>query len=208
MLENLNTLCALSGVSGAEDEVRDYILQRALPLADAVDTDAMGNVIVHKKGAAETARKLLLCAHMDEVGLIVTGVTEEGFLRFASVGGIDRRVLPGKRVYIGRERLPGVIGCKPYHLVDKKEESTCPKEEELLIDTAKEQSLPYQIEVLPGNSGTDAWPIQVSRGGVATALVSLPLKYMHTPVETLLTSDAENIIELLTGFLSNAGELL
>ena len=134
MLETLKTLCALSGVSGAEDEVRDYILQRVLPLADTVDTDAMGNVIVHKKGAAQMAKKLLLCAHMDEVGFIVRGVTEEGFLRFASVGGIDRRVLPGKRVYIGRDRLPGVIGCKPYHLVDKKEESSCPKEDELLID--------------------------------------------------------------------------
>ena len=134
MLETLKTLCALSGVSGAEAEVRDYILQRTLPLADAVDTDVMGNVIVHKKGAVQPAQKLLLCAHMDEVGFIITGVTEEGYLRFASVGGIDRRVLPGKRVYIGRERIPGVIGCKPYHLVDKREESACPKEDELLID--------------------------------------------------------------------------
>lgn len=79
---------------------------------------------------------------------------------------------------------------------------------ESIIDYAKKAYLPYQIEVLPGHSGTDAWPIQVSRGGVATALVSLPLKYMHTPIETVLISDAENIVKLLSGFVASAGEVL
>ncbi len=77
-----------------------------------------------------------------------------------------------------------------------------------IIDTAKDCALPYQLEVIAGNSGTDAWPVQVSRGGVATALVSLPLKYMHSPVETLRVADAENIIGLLTKFIMRAGEVL
>lgn len=77
-----------------------------------------------------------------------------------------------------------------------------------IIATAKSKNLAYQLEAVPGNSGTDAWAIQVSRSGIATALVSLPLKYMHSPIETLLISDAENIIELLTQFAENAGEVL
>ena len=73
---------------------------------------------------------------------------------------------------------------------------------------AKENGLPCQWEVMPGNSGTDAWPIQVSRFGVATAIVSLPLRYMHSPAELIRISDADNIIKLLTGFLRQAGEVL
>ena len=133
MLDTLKTLCYLSGVSGAEDEVRDYILERVMPHADELSSDAMGNLIVFKKGARTTERRLMLCAHMDEVGLIVTGYTEEGYLRFDCVGGIDRRVLIGKRVYVGPERADGVIGIKAYHLVDK-EESKVPKVDELYID--------------------------------------------------------------------------
>ena len=74
-----------------------------------------------KKGAHPAPQKLMLCAHMDEVGLIVTGITDEGYLRFACVGGIDRRVLIGKKVYIGFDRVPGIIGIKAIHLVEKDE---------------------------------------------------------------------------------------
>ena len=79
---------------------------------------------------------------------------------------------------------------------------------EAIIETAKAEKLDYQLEVLPGHSGTDAWPIQVSRSGVATALISLPLKYMHTPIEVVRTADADCIISLLTAFLKRAGEVL
>jgi len=77
-----------------------------------------------------------------------------------------------------------------------------------LIDKAARMGIAYQLEVLPGNSGTNAWAIQTSRLGVATALVSLPLKYMHSPVETFRISDAEAVIELVGDFLSDAGEVL
>lgn len=134
MLDTLKTLCRLSGVSGAEDEVRDYILERVMPHADELSSDAMGNLIVFKKGVAAPERRLMLCAHMDEVGLIVTGYTDEGYLRFDCVGGIDRRVLTGKRVYVGPDRADGVIGIKAYHLVEKDEENSVPKVDELYID--------------------------------------------------------------------------
>lgn len=143
MLDTLKTLCYLSGVSGAEDEVRDYILERVMPHADELSSDALGNLIVFKKGAAAPERRLMLCAHMDEVGLIVTGYTDEGYLRFDCVGGIDRRVLIGKRVYVGPDRADGVIGIKAYHLVDRDEENTVPKVDELYIDvgcTSREQA--------------------------------------------------------------------
>ena len=134
MIETLKTLCDLSGASGYEDEVRDYILERVLPYASKIDTDSMGNLIVFKKGACTPARKVMLAAHMDEVGVIITGIDEDGYLRFDFLGGVDRRVIIGKRVFIGRDSVPGVIGIKAYHLVDKEEEKTVPKREEMYID--------------------------------------------------------------------------
>ena len=109
MIETLKTLCALSGVSSFEDPVRDYLMEQAGPFADSVRTDALGNLIVFKKGAKTTGNKLMLCAHMDEVGLIVRRITDDGYLKFACVGGIDRRVLIGKRVFVGWNRVPGIV---------------------------------------------------------------------------------------------------
>ncbi len=134
MLETTKTLCYLSGASGCEDEVRDYILERILPFTDAITTDSMGNLIVTKRGKVSGGKRILLCAHMDEVGVIITGIDDDGYLRFDFLGGVDRRVIIGKRVYIGKDRIPGVIGIKAYHLVDKEEEKTVPKREEMYID--------------------------------------------------------------------------
>ena len=134
MLDTVKTLCYLSGVSGAEDEVRDYILERAMPHADALRTDAMGNLLIFKHGARATERPVMLCAHMDEVGLIVTGIDDDGYLKFSTVGGIDRRVLIGKRVFVGADRVPGIVGLKAYHLVDREEEKSVPKVDAMYID--------------------------------------------------------------------------
>lgn len=134
MLDTLKTLCYLSGVSGFEDEVRDYILERTLPYAESVTTDPLGNLIVFKKGAVEPQQKIMICAHMDEVGLIVMGVTDEGYLRFGCVGGIDRRVLIGKKVYVGADRVPGIIGIKAIHQTTHEEEGKVPDVEDLYID--------------------------------------------------------------------------
>ena len=134
MLDTVKTLCYLSGVSGYEDEVREYILERAMPYASSVETDPLGNLIIYKKGAVSTGRKLMLCAHMDEVGLVVTHIDDDGYLRFGFAGGIDRRVIIGKSVYVGDGRVPGVIGIKAYHLVTDEEEKKVPKAEEMYID--------------------------------------------------------------------------
>ncbi|MBD5134148.1 MAG: M42 family metallopeptidase [Clostridiales bacterium] len=134
MIETLKTLCALSGVSSHEDQVRDYIRKRVEPYADDIRTDALGNLIVFKRGARPTGNKLMLCAHMDEVGLMVKSVTEAGCLKFGCVGGIDRRVLLGKRVSVGEKGIPGVIGLKAIHLTTAEERKKVPKLADLYID--------------------------------------------------------------------------
>ncbi len=134
MLELVKELCLLPGVSSFEDPVRACIRAKAEPYADSIRSDALGNLIVFKRGAKSTGNRLMLVAHMDEVGLIIRSVTDEGYLKFSPVGGIDRRVLIGKRVKVGERGIPGVIGLKAYHLVSQEEEKVIPKPEEFYID--------------------------------------------------------------------------
>ena len=133
MLNTLKELCRLRGVSGDEDEVRRYIEEKAAPCADGVRTDALGNLIVFKKGKKPAGNRLMLAAHMDEVGIIITRITDEGFLKFGFVGGVDRRAI-GKPVVIGKNKVPGVIGLKAVHLVSREERKKVPKTEALYID--------------------------------------------------------------------------
>ena len=150
MLDTLETLCGLNGVSGREDEVRDYILERAMPFADEIRTDPMGNLMIFKKGAVAPARRIMLAAHMDEVGLIVTSVTEEGYLRCAAAGGIDRRILPGKRVFLGPDRIPGLVGIKPIHLSDEEERKKIPAWKDFYIDIGADGREAAERLVRPG----------------------------------------------------------
>ena len=138
MLNVLKQLCALSGVSSWEDEVRDFIRAQAQPYADSIRTDAIGNLIVFKKGQKPTGNKLLLSAHMDEVGLMVKKIEDDGTLRFSTVGGIDRRVLLGKRVFVGEKRIPAVVGSKPIHLTTKEDRKNVPKLDQLYLDLGAE----------------------------------------------------------------------
>lgn len=154
MRSELFELCRLNGVSGDEDRVREYIRQKAAPYADSMRTDAMGNLIVFKKGKKSTGNKLLIAAHMDEVGLIVTRVTDEGFLKFDFVGGVDRRVTIGKPVVLGENQVPGIIGLKAIHLVKRDEMKKTPKTDALYIDIGaknKEEALEL---VQPGTYGS------------------------------------------------------
>ncbi len=332
--EVLKKLSEASGVSGSESEVSRIIAEEFGKYVDEVRTDALGNVIGFKRGAGPSRNRIMLAAHMDEIGLIVSEI-EKGFIRFSTVGGIDDRILLGQEVVVhGLKPLPGVIVTKPPHLLSPEERRKVtprdqlfvdvglPEEEvkslvrvgdfisfsskcvklqgdmasgkafddrasvtaliycleqlshmkhqwdvyavatsqeemglrgavvsaygiapdlaiavdvgfgdspgvsevetikvgkgpavgigpsfhpllrEALIRTAKELEIPYQIEAIPGPSGTDAWAIQVSREGVPTALLSIPLRYMHTPVETLSIKDIERTGLLLANFTS------
>jgi putative aminopeptidase FrvX len=331
-------LCSASGPSGFEGGVRELIKAYLEPLSDEMYTDALGNLIAVKKCGKPGARRLMLDAHMDEVGFIITG-QENGFLRFSTLGKIDPRVLPAKEIRIlSPEPVFGVIDTMPPHILSHEEMDrvieadklfidvgmeneeaekrippgtsavfagvcsrlgkTCISgkalddracvaiviatmealrdrelsadiyclvsvQEELglrgaetgaysvrpdmaivldathahtpdskrwealdmgggaaigvgpnmnralteaLINTAKENGIPYQTEVLSGNSGTDCHAIQVSREGVATGLISLPVKYMHSPAEVADMRDSESIVSLLTEFITKIGE--
>lgn len=117
-LKLLERLCNAIAVSGDESEVRKIVLEEVRPHADELKVDALGNVLATKYGQSRKRARLMLDAHMDEVGLMIVADDGEGLYRFETVGGIDARHLVGKQVYIGRERVPAVIGAKPIHLAD------------------------------------------------------------------------------------------
>ena len=149
MLELMQTLCRLDGVSGCEDAVRDYIRAAAEPYADTILEDTIGNLLVYRKGARYSGRTLMLDAHMDEVGLIVTEITDDGFLKFGTSGGINPNVLLGTRVRIGAVR--GVIGNKAVHLTSKEERKRLPEVRDMYIDIGAPSREAAEKLVTPGD---------------------------------------------------------
>ena len=332
--ETTRELCALSGPSGFEEAVARRAKELLEPLVDEITADSMGNVLALRRCGKPGARQLLLDAHLDEVGFIVTEVTE-GFLKFSALGGLDERTLPGREVRVLAPEGPlyGVVACLPPHVLTaeqkeqaveiknlfidlgfsqaeaekrvpigtpgvfegpmfdlqgdnfvskalddricaavvlqvlenlKGEELPCdlavmfsaqeevglrgatpgafrlapdwciavdvthartpdaPKGEtfeagkgctvgvgpnanramtKAIMDAAKEKEIPYSVEVMPRSSGTNGWAIQITRQGVATAIVSVPVKYMHSPVEAASLADAEAAADLITAFI-------
>ena len=333
----LEKLCALPGPSGFEAPVAQAAAELLRPWMDRVEIDRMGSVIGVRRCGRDNAPRLLLDAHLDEIGFLITGY-EEGFLRFAPLGGVDPRMLPDREVMILTDPpLFGVVACLPPHVqsredMDKSqpikelcidvglsqeeaqrriplgtpavyrtgcaplgEELLCGKAlddracfavllgaveqlagEELDVDlyvlgsvqeethstgavtaaygidphlcvavdvthgdspdASKDKTFPLgkgpvvgvgpnctrwmsqrlfrvgaelelscQTEVMAGPSGTNGWPLQVSREGVATAVLSLPLRYMHTPVEVVSRRDLEDSAKLLAAFIRGIG---
>ncbi|MCY4083180.1 MAG: M42 family metallopeptidase [Caldilineaceae bacterium] len=325
----LKELSETPGVSGQEDRIRARVSDHLAPLVDELQTDTLGNLTGLKRGHSSSARRVMLAAHMDEIGLIVTRL-EKGFLRFAPVGGVDLGALPAQEVTVhGRSDLPGLIASRPPHVLSMEEREkpfaqvdlfidvglaadrlaeqvsvgdfisirrsadslgnghatgkafdnrvsvvvllqalrilqgrshgwevvaavtvqeeiglrgaktatfhvapdvgialdvtyaeqpgASPDEalpmgsgpaiglgpnmhpvlRRLLVDTAERQEIPYTNEVLPGNSGTDAWAMQVSQSGIPTALISVPIRNMHTPAETVALKDIDRSARLL-----------
>lgn len=332
-------LCGLSSPSGFEDNAFERISDLLKPFVDEINTDAIGNLIAVKKCGRAGAKKLMLDAHMDEIGLIITDIDKSGFLRFGSLGGVDPRMLPARELKILTEPpIFGVIDTMPPHALESDDfdkaidakklyidaglsedeakrliplgtpavfatgcESLtdnviCGKslddracvsiilkvmemikdaelevdvyclfstQEELgmrgavtgtfainpdyaiaidvthaatpdskkgetmemragaaigkgpnmnrnitgrLFEIAKEKAILCQTEVMGGSSGTNGWVIQVSREGVSTAVVSLPIKYMHTPVETMDITDAKAVADLVAEFAKTLGK--
>lgn len=335
MEELIKSLSNLRGISGFEYRISDKIAEFFEKYADSVEKDRLGNVIAVKKCGRENAKKVMIEAHIDEIGLMVSDIDDNGFITFVPVGGVDRRILPSLEVVVhGKRDLPGVIGAKPPHLQESGEQNKSTKIEDMAIDTgfcaekvrelvsvgdsitfaqsvgklsekefsgktlddragvaalvnamknlmkiktevdvyavaavqeevglrgakvaaygvepdiaiavdvchgitpdnsynafetgsgavisigpnihpklqkrlaetAEKHHIKYELDVDGGDTGTDAWAIQVSRCGVPTALLSIPLKYMHTSVETLDIGDVEAVSELLTCFIQN-----
>lgn len=133
-MELLKDLCQCDGVSGYEDDVRKYIASRIGKIADEMFTDPQGNLIVFKKGEKRRREKMLVCAHMDEVGVLVRSITDDGMLKFATVGGIDPRVMIGRRMKVGKGRIAGVISIKAIHLTTPEDRKIAPAADTLYID--------------------------------------------------------------------------
>ncbi len=153
MLELIKELCALPGVSGRENAVRDFIIGQIKDYAE-YSVDPLGNLIVFKKGKKPANHKVMLDAHTDEVGFIISGITPDGFLRFETVGGINTGVFVGRRVKVGEKGINGVFGIKPVHLVDKENEKKLPSDGELYIDIGAKDKEEAQKYVRLGDS---AW---------------------------------------------------
>lgn len=333
MRQALERLCTCTAPSGFESPAAAVAAELLRPLVDEVSIDRMGNVLGVRRSKTPGAPKLLLDAHLDEIGLIVTGV-EDGFLRFRSIGGVDPRMLPGRELVVLTDPpLRGLVACPAGGDENKSvplnelyvdvglsqeeaeravpvgtpmvyragcfplgEDQMCGKsmddracfvtllraaellrdkeldvelhilgstrEEvsgagavvgtwavapdfcvavdvthgktpdgpadktfelgggpaigvgpnmtrwmtERMIAKAKEHGIPYQMEIMSGHTGTNGWEMQISREGVATSVLSLPLKYMHTPVETLSLADMEGVAQLLAAFVENLGK--
>lgn len=334
----LSRLCALPGPSGFEGLVAQAAADLLRPLMDDVVIDKMGTVIGVRRCGREGAPKLLLDAHLDEIGFIITG-HEDGYLRFAPLGGVDPRMLPDRELTILTQPLIyGVVACLPPHIqsADDMNKAQAIKDMYLdigmsqddaqrlvpvgtpavyrtgctplgkdllcgkalddracfaiLVDTleqlrddaldvdlyvlgstqeethstgaitaaygivpdlciavdvthgdspdaskdktfklgggpvigigpnctkwmakrlqskGKELELDCPLEVMSGHSGTNGWDLQISREGVATAVLSLPLRYMHTPVETVHRKDLTDTARLLAAFIRGLGE--
>jgi len=131
-LNRLEKLSNLSGVSGFEEKVAEFIMEEIKGKVDESYVDNVGNVIAYKRGFRE--KTLMLCAHMDEVGLIVSSLKKNGTAGFSALGGVDPRVLMGKKVYVGEKGVPGVIGFKAIHNQNSSEIFMPPKMENLTID--------------------------------------------------------------------------
>ena len=116
-LKLLERLCNVIAVSGDESEVRKIVLEEVKPYADEVRVDALGSVLATRHGRGRNRRRVMLDAHMDEVGFIIVDDEGEGLYGFETIGGIDARHLVGKQVFVGKERTPAVIGAKPIHLM-------------------------------------------------------------------------------------------
>ena len=338
MFETIRTLSEAPGPSGFERAAAEQAGRLLEPLVDRTWMDRLGNVIGVRYSPRRGAPRLLLDAHLDEVGFIVTG-HEEGFLRFASLGGVDPRVLPDREMTVLTDPPRfGVVATKPPHVMAEGESDKaiplkdlridvglsqeraqteipvgtpivfrekCRKLDEYRVagkalddrscfavllrtlellrdreldvdlyvlgscreeinsagatvgayginpqmavavdvtfgrsaDTPKEKTfplgegpvigvgpnmarwmsrrfqekaealhMPCQIEVMSGRTGTNGWEIQVSREGVAAAILSLPLNYMHTPLEVIDLRDVESCAQLLAAFVDRIGE--
>lgn len=149
-VELLKTICETAGAPGFEKKIRDLIIGIIKPHVDEYHIDNLGNVVALKKGT-ETGheKKVMVAAHMDEIGFVVTYLEDGGFVRFHTLGGFDPKTLTAQRVNIhGKEVVPGVMGTKPIHVMTPDERTKMPKTTDYFIDTGmKKETLEKLIKV-------------------------------------------------------------
>lgn len=151
MLKRLETLCMLNGISGDENDVRDYICKEIIGFAD-FQIDNLGNVIAFKKGKNTPKNKIMISAHMDEVGMIVNFINSDGTLKVSSVGGVDPRVVFGRQVTVGKNGIVGVIGAKAVHNLTADEKDKAVTFDKMYIDIGCDSKEEAQKLVSLGDS--------------------------------------------------------
>jgi endoglucanase len=192
-LSLLEKLCNAVAVSGNEGEVRRIVMAELKDIADEMTVDAMGNVLVKQYAKPGTVNPLrvMLDAHMDEVGFMIAAEEEEGIYTFEVVGGMDPRQLPGKLVVVGKDHTPGVIGTKPIHLLEEKDEDSPIPQNTLRIDLGPDG------KAKPGDYATFATRFQRSGNNLFSKAID-----DRVGVATLieLVKHAPENIELLASF--------
>ena len=130
----LNKICTTPGAPGFEQKVRELVIQEVTPLVDEVEVDNMGNVYAIKRGTGD--KKVMIGAHMDEIGFIVTHIDDNGFIRFHTLGGFDPKTLTAQRVIVhGKKDIIGVMASKPIHVMTPEERNKIAKTKDYFIDT-------------------------------------------------------------------------
>ena len=132
----LKQICEIAGAPGFESRVRNLVIEEVSPLVDQLEVDNLGSVVTVKKGKNNPdGKKVMVAAHMDEIGFIVTHIDENGFLRFHTLGGFDPKTLTAQRVIVhGKQDLVGVMGSKPIHVMTQEEKNKNPKITDYFID--------------------------------------------------------------------------
>ena len=151
MINTIKELSLLNGTSGRETKIREYIISKIDCKCDW-HTDALGNIIAFKKGQKTPSHKVMLDAHMDEVGVIVTYITSDGMIRFSPVGGIDTKVLLARQIIFDNGTL-GVVGIKPIHLSKGDERTKIPDADSLYIDIGADSKEEAEKYVKIGDTG-------------------------------------------------------
>lgn len=155
-LNLLEKLCNAFGPSGCEGNTAELIKENLNGLCDEIRTDKLGNVIALYKGNGSSDKRLMVCAHMDEVGFMVTHIDDDGYIHFCTVGGIDPRVICGRRVVFGDEtkKTNGIIASKAIHQQSDGERREATPIDKMYVDigaSGKEEAEKY---ILPGDFGT------------------------------------------------------
>lgn len=141
----------MNGISGRENRVCDSIIS-LLPAECSYTVDALGNLHVFRQGRRPSKNKVICSAHMDEVGMIVTGIAPDGRLYISPVGGIDARVIPGRRVQVGDQNLSGVIGIEPACFSPAAERKNAMPMDQILVDIGAKDRADAAQYVAPGDS--------------------------------------------------------
>ena len=138
-LELLAEICEAPGAPGYEQRIREIVAREIEPFVDELRIDNMGNLTAIVRGKKD--KKIMIGAHMDEIGFIVTHIDDNGFLRFHTLGGFDPKTLTAQRVIIhGKKDIVGVMGSKPIHVMTAEERNKPPKITDFFIDTGLSKS--------------------------------------------------------------------